>query len=133
MSKYYAGADWVKRSLRVENMSEIGEKVADLLGDLFAGIYHIDHKALVRVDWSNPHWIEVTVRSHGFSTWDFNLLTKLVVLCHDRCIRCEILPLSNWGYFKLNFHQRTRDGSIAHGHPTMEEAVAMIRERNGEG
>jgi len=41
----YAGANWIKQSLKKE-MSPLGVNVADLLGDVFAGIYHLDQSAL---------------------------------------------------------------------------------------
>jgi hypothetical protein len=39
--KGYAGAGWVK-AMTGQTMSPFGENVADLLGDLFLGIYHIE-------------------------------------------------------------------------------------------
>ena len=45
----YSGADWIKGSLKRE-MSPFGELVADILGVVFLGIYHVDVKALERAE-----------------------------------------------------------------------------------
>lgn len=125
MSKY-SGADWVKSALRKE-MSPFGVQVADLLGQLYQGIYHIS-KYLDKVNWMSDDWIPVTVNDSDMSTFDFSRLTVLVVLCHDMHIRCQIHALSNWGYLQLQFSPRDRDGDIYKRHPTIEDAVKVIHD-----
>ena len=88
-SSGYAGAEWLKRALKNIQISEFGVKVAELLGDLYYGIYHVRISKLRKVDWKNDRWIEI-VLPDTFSTFDADNLTRLVVLCHDRLIRCEI-------------------------------------------
>ena len=46
----YAGAAWIRSALGRE-LSPLGAAVADLLGDVFAGIYHLDNADLRKVDW----------------------------------------------------------------------------------
>ena len=123
-----AGAEWVKSALKVADISPLGVEVADLLGDLFDGIYHLEEKALRRVKWSDPYIIEITIMAYGsWATYDFDHLTRLVVLSHDRMIRASIQPC-NFTHFKLMFHKRlTREGSIMERMPTMEDHVAQIR------
>lgn len=126
----YAGADWVKASLKVE-MSPLGEEVADLLGQLYQGIYHIDDEAR-RVKWNNPDWIEIVVRDNGFATFDHGLLTLFVLLCHDSSIRGQI-SVANFRKLKMTFWKRSsREGSIYERHPTMEEHISILRERYSE-
>lgn len=123
----YAGADWVKSTLKVE-MSPLGEEVADLLGQLYQGIYHINY-AVLRTDWNNPYWIEVVVRDSPFATFDYGLLTLFVLLCHDKCIRGQI-SVANFGKFRLMFHKRSsREGDLGERHPTMEKHISILRER----
>src|SRR6266404_2787116 len=90
-------------------LSPLGREVAEILGQVFLGIYHIeDEIGQGKVDWSHKYGIEIgTWRT--LSTYDFANLTWLVVLCHDRAIRLEI---GSRGYrrLKLIFHQRTRGG-----------------------
>jgi hypothetical protein len=124
----YAGANWIKTSLHKE-MSPLGEKAADFLGDVFRGIYHLSgssHCSLSKVDWTEKHNIEVILYSGGWSTWDFSELSRMVVLAHDRCLRLEIAPYS-FHYIKLFISQRERTGDISARHPTMEDHIAIIR------
>lgn len=123
----FAGADWVERSMRVKNMSRIGRKVADILGVVYAGIYHIDQRALDKVDWTHKGWIEIKLRD-SLSTWDFNRLTALVIACHDAAVRVEI-DGNSWHMLLLRFHERKRRGDMFERHPTIEDVVTKWRER----
>lgn len=73
----------------------------------------------------------ITVIEHaagGWGTYDFDNLTRAVVLAHDRCIRFYISPC-NWQNLRFHLHKRdAREGSIMVKHPTLEEAVEKIRE-----
>ena len=123
----YAGAEWLEPQLTKNGieMSDLGRDVADLLGDLSRGIYHIEQH-LDSADWSNTRWIEIRLPGQ-LATFDGDVLTVLVVLCHDKAIRCEINPRSN-SYLTLRFHQRAREGSMFERHPTLEDHVKKIRE-----
>jgi hypothetical protein len=119
-----SGAAWL-RQCRITNLSPLGERVADLLGDLFVGLYHLEDAE--KVDWSNDHHIEVRIRFKELATFDSNLLTKLVFLCHDRCIRVSVNPRSPQA-LTLLFHPREREGGTWARHPTLEQAVADHRQ-----
>ena len=127
----HSGSDWLKDSLRIGEMSPLGEAVGDLLGELYQGIYHIESRALERVDWSNDLWISI-VLPPAFATFDGCRLTHLVLLCHDRMIRCEIKGKSSWGHMEFMFHQRKgRDGQMHERHPTIEKAIEGLRNYSG--
>lgn len=72
--------------------------------------------------------IEITEFSAGgWSTFDLDRLTRAVVMAHDRCIRFSISPC-NFQYLRFHLHKRDRnEKSISLRHPTMEEAVSIIR------
>jgi len=107
-------------------MSPLGEVVANLLGRVVRGIYHLKTSSLKKVDWANPHWIEF-VWYGDMATVDFNNLTMLVVLAHDETIRVNLQGCGP-GYMKMLFHQRkTRTGSISERCPTIEDHIAQIR------
>ena len=125
----HSGTDWLKASLKVGEMSLLGEAVGDLLGELYQGIYHLSTRTLERVDWSCDYHIAITVPP-GFSTFDGCRLTHLVLLCHDRMIRCEIEGVSSSGYLKLRFHQRKREGATHERHPSIEDAIQALRVNN---
>ena len=66
----------------------------------------------------------------GLSTFDFDYLTRLVFLAHDRCVRAEIIA-SSPGRVGIVLHKRhTREGGIAGRHPTVEQALATHREKH---
>ena len=123
MTSKYAGADWLESEGVV--MSPLGRKVADLIGDLFQGIYHLGNE-ITNANWNGIYLIEVNIRKN-LATYDSDVLTWLVFMCHDRCIRCE-LAQSGPGRIKLRFHPRKgRLGSSSTTHPTIEEALELYR------
>jgi len=115
----FAGADWVKKNLKRE-LSPLGVKVADVLGEVFRGIYHLPDGPLLRAKWDDAFCIDISVRD-GLATYDFDELTRLVFACHDACIRCEICS-SAPRYLKLRFHNRKRNASVYERHPTLFDA-----------
>lgn len=69
----------------------------------------------------NEHW------AHYFSTFDYDYLTKAVILAHDRMIRFEISP-SGPGMLKFHYHKRyVREGRMDERHPTIETAIEDFR------
>ncbi|NJL33542.1 MAG: hypothetical protein HC893_06375 [Chloroflexaceae bacterium] len=126
------GSEWLKQEFSYLNrtkqpntytLSPLGARVADLLGYVLGGFYHLDKAT--QFQWSDPYIIEIRT-SYTFGTWDGNRLTTLVFLCHELGIKLEIRPC-NMQYVRLLFW----DG---HGkefyrpHPTLDEAVALFRQ-----
>lgn len=108
-------------------MSDLGRKVADILGQVYAGIYHID-RDILRADLSGDRYIVLTMDAfRDYSTFDGSTLTDLVVLCHDAAIRLSIDPAGP-RYFRLSFHQRKREGDISQRMPTIEDAVKRVHD-----
>lgn len=108
-------------SIKPEDVSDLGARVAALLSDLFVGLYHIPARSLRRVDWTNSHYIEF-VTDVNLATFDGPQLTRLVFLAHDYCVRVDIQPASP-RYFRFVFHRRQRNGGIFERHPTIEQAI----------
>lgn len=74
----------------------------------------------------NEWMVEVNIFGQ-LATWDRNILTVLVVMCHDECIRMEINP-SNPQHMKLRFHEREgRKGNLMTTHPEMDDHIRLIR------
>lgn len=120
----HCGAEWLRKP-----MSPLGRTVADALGYVYRGLYHLPPGPLDRADWTNPSSISIIVPAWNFelSTWDSDLLTRLVVVCSDMMLRLD-LQGANGQYVRLVFHQRwQREGGTAERIPTFEEHVAMIR------
>lgn len=125
----HAGAGWLRTHLKYkgkENISPLGEKVADLLGDVFVGIYHLDGQLLLKTNWQDEYCLEVEI-GQMLSTYDNPTLTWLVVLAHDRMLRVGITSRYR-GRLILTFHQRAkRDGSLSERMPSMEQHLQYIR------
>lgn len=123
----FMGADWVVNNCHCE-MSDLGHQVADLLGDIHEGIYHLNYTSLKKTDWSDKNMIDVTL-DITLATVDSNLLTRLVVLCHDRMLRLSIEGRA-FRYLLLRFSQRTtrEEGEFWKRCPTLENHIQSIRE-----
>ncbi len=107
-------------------VSPFGERVAELLGELFGGLYHLDLKSINRAGWSDDRYIEISFYSNGMSTFDFDDLTRLVFLAHHLAIRVVIKPC-NMHYLRLAFSPRGRKGDLYIRHPCLDEAVENFK------
>lgn len=105
--------------------SEIARRVGELL-HVWDGIHHFEQDLMRKVDWSHPHFISMPYRG-DLATFDSEMLTRLVFLAHDYCIRVSIMPKTS-SLLQIMFHPRSsRDGGLARRHPTLECAVAEYR------
>lgn len=122
----YAGAGWLKRNLAYVKpdmvVSELGEKVADILGQVFSGIYHIEDRSLFKVDWSRNHSIQITLMDNGFATYDAGCLTHLVLLAHLCNIRVAVTAATH-GYLKLTFMRVSVNTTMGDRHPNLKENI----------
>lgn len=122
----WAGADWIQQAFSV-TPSWLGTKVADILGIVYRGIYHINRRSLSKVQWTHPWNMTVSLRADRLATFDFGGLTELVILAHERCVRIDIIgPAGPYGV-QLSFSARKRDGAKHERHPTIEQAVDVVR------
>ena len=124
----YEGADWLER--KGKSLSELGRRAADIVGQVWRGIYHLEHEALA-AEWSAENVAALNIRE-SLATFDHQRLSELVVLCHDACIRLRIEPRTH-SHLRLFFCRRRRDGAIHERHPTMEQAIESVRSRLGLG
>lgn len=127
MKLYHAGHEWLieSRILKGE-ISELGKRVGDLLGEVFRGLYNapVNYE---KVEWHDPRCITVNI-DRTLSTVDFNDLTLLVFLAHDFSLRVEISSRT-FKHMQLMFHKRPRGNSNMNCHPTLEEALERYRAR----
>ena len=94
-----------------------------LLIRLFMGEHHLAGKI---EPWG--FGIRHIVNNPQLATFDFNRLTRLVLLAHEMCIRAEINPHA-FKYLSIALHKRhRRNGSIFERHPTIEEAIMLERD-----
>ena len=108
------------------SVSDFGVNVARIVSCLCRGLHNAYPSLLAKADWSSEHRISIAIRGE-LATYDFNLLTRLVVMCHDLCIRVSVSPHGP-KHLQLMFHPRQREGGMSDRHPTIEEHIKTIRE-----
>jgi hypothetical protein len=129
----YTGSEWVAARRDCKQLSPLGVAAADFLGDVYLGIYHINARALAKVDWSAKDCVDITL-GDDLATYDSDMLTRMVVLAHDRMLRVEIRGIGP-GYLRLRISQRaTRDpkASVYERHPSLEDHAALLRAHYGD-
>ena len=93
----------------------------EMLCAMVGGTHHVYHKI-----YPCGEGIEYN-DYHSWATFDFNMLTKAVVLGHDRMIRVEICS-SGPRMIKIRFHKRhEREGMMSQRMPTLEDHIDTIR------
>ena len=111
--------------LHPRDMTDHQRACWQLICDLMGGDWHVTGK--VRA--AGRHGLSWNARHLSLATFDYDRLTHLVVLAHDRCIRAEIGP-SGPGMLNLTLHQRPgRTGEMTRRHPTLEDAIIQLRAR----
>lgn len=100
----HSGADWMQDKIVFANASKLAVKVADVLGQVYLGIYHIDDAVLLKkVDWKNENEISVTV-SGELATFDGCELTLLIFCCVKARVSVQLSGAFK-GYTKLTFRE----------------------------
>lgn len=115
------GSTWLTR--QGIKLSPLGQKVADLLDDLYKGIYHIESQAL-KVDWQHTQLISIVLMDGNFSTYDSDGLTRLVFLCHEHNIRVSVRGAAHH-YLRLHFMEVDKNGFFREGHPTLIDVLIV--------
>jgi hypothetical protein len=60
------------------------------------------------------------------ATYDFSMLTRLVVLAHECCMRAYVMQ-GGPGSIKIGVNRRMREGSMSQRHPTLEDNINLIK------
>ncbi|KCZ47737.1 hypothetical protein [Hyphomonas sp. CY54-11-8] len=105
-------------SHRKDWMTDDQWECVEMLADLFRGFHHIYGPI-------KPFGEGIAYAEPGrrMATFDFDYLTRAVIMAHDRCIRLEIASC-NPGRFRMILHKRhKREGKMHERHPTIHEAV----------
>jgi hypothetical protein len=113
------------RACRLQ-FSPLGLVAAQILSEIFHGPHHLDPATLQKTRWEDTHAIEYQLGRRQLATFDFDELTRLVVMAHDACVRIAVSPGGRMG-LALFFHRREREGEYTQRHPTLEEAMMKMR------
>jgi len=112
---------------RLDWMSDDQWECYEMLGDLFLGFHHVTGRLH---EWGTGIKLNTT-SVDAFATFDFDRLTRTVVMAHDRMIRVEICPSGPGMLSLVLFKRHTREGPMHQRHPTIEEAISAIRGAKG--
>jgi hypothetical protein len=103
-------------------MEHLTEKEAS---DFFAEFYGGDHHIPGQVKQAG-YGFSVNHNRGDIATFDFNQMTRLVLMGHDKCIRVSVEAIRN-GVMKISIWKRQREGSMYERHPTIEQAIEKFR------
>ena len=107
---------------RKDWMSDDQYECCKLLADVVGGFHHI----YTPIRESGSDGIETNICG-SWASYDFDQLTKIIIMGFDRMIRIEISSC-NMRYFKLRLHKRhKREGLIMEKIPRIEEYIEKIR------
>ena len=106
---------------------KVDQWAIDFFAELFLGEHHIPGSGRGIKEFGTGYCINY--HPGNLSTFDFDGLTRLVLMSHRDCIRAEICP-SGPGMVKLAIWKRKkREGRMFEKHPTIEEALKMFNRK----
>ena len=96
-------------------------QAVEFFAELFLGEHHIPRSGVKEfgLGWA-------VIYDGGFSTFDADMLTRLVFLAHDRCVRTDVSRAGT--HMRISIWQRVREGWMSQRHPTLEAAISDWRE-----
>lgn len=100
---------------------------AKAFADLVGGFHHVIGKFKPA-----GYGVRVSDCASPYATADFDRLTRLVFMAHDRCIRIQLDGSSPMRIGFMLHRRKEREGRIGVRHSTLEQAVADYRSRNPE-
>ena len=113
--------DWIN-GYREDWMSDDQWLCAIFLNRLFQGFHHI-HAPFRK----NGEGLSINTRTSYFSTFDYDYLTKAVIMAHNWGVRLEISG-SGPGMIKISLWKRSaRKGGISERHPEIHEAIEKYK------
>jgi hypothetical protein len=99
--------------------------------EFYLGVHHIPARGCCGSHGVKEFGTGWSVNHYGdLSSFDFDSLTRLVFLAHDRCVRVEVMN-SGPRRVKIAIWKRAgREGEIWARHPTLEQAIELWRKRH---
>jgi len=121
---------WIEQKYKLK-VSKFMQEVLDILDCVYSGLHHTNYyDQWKRNQYCETRSAEYVDRANELSTYDFNRLTKLVVLGHDKGIRISVTSDKKKGLVIL-FHNRMGNQSdnfpINKKHPKLIDAIKQVR------
>jgi hypothetical protein len=93
--------------------------------NFFAALFYGEHHIPSELKEAGDGW-QISSNYTTLASFDFNGLTRLVLLAHDRCMRVDV-SARGMNRIVIMVHKRVREGDMTKRHPTMEEHIETIR------
>lgn len=123
LKRKFSGADWIEK--QGHTLSDLGRRVANLLGDMYAGIYHLESD-LKHAYWGSNEQLVIDLDCLSMTNYDPDKLTRLVVLSHYYLLRVKIIPTNGNNLFRLVFTPREPSNTASTGMPNFQTHVDAI-------
>lgn len=125
--------EWIENKYNLV-VSKFMREVLDIMDCVYSGLHHTNYyEQFKKKQYCETRFAEYIDRANELSTYDFNRLTKLVVLAHDKGIRVSITSDRKKGLVIL-FHNRMgirgNGFSMSQRHPTLSKAIKQVRQTN---
>jgi hypothetical protein len=107
----------------VKDLTEVERRIARVLSRAYRGMHHVP-------GWEKRKSADTGFRvviPPGISTFDLDVLTRLVVAAHDEAVRVEIVPAGPRD-LALYLHPRQREGRMYERHPDLDAGVLAARD-----
>lgn len=98
------------------------EEAVAFFAEFYGGEHHFPRGGVK--DWGTG-WC-VNHDQGDLATYDFDRLTKLVIMAHDKCIRVSVQP-HQFKTLRIAIWKRAREGGLSLRHPTLEQAIESFR------
>lgn len=99
----YQGAGWLQRRSSGQTLCLLAVKIANVLGQVYSGIYHLTDTCTRSLDSLKLTNTEYSITVYGeMATYDNSLLTRLLLCCQAAGLNVSIGG-SRKGYLKLTF------------------------------
>lgn len=98
------------------------EEATAFFAEFYGGEHHFP-KGGVK-DWGDGYCV---IHDQGdLATYDWDKLTRLVLMGHDKCIRVAVYPCA-FKTLRIAIWKRKREGNMSSRHPTLEQAIEKFR------
>jgi hypothetical protein len=93
----------------------------------FSEFYQGEHHIPGKIKPYGDGWV-VNHDRGGIATYDYDQLTRLVFMAHERCVRVEVSP-SSPRHLKIAIWKREREGTFSVRHPDLQTAIEKFNKK----
>lgn len=106
----------------IESKHLTKEEATAFFSELYGGQHHFPKGGVKEFGYG---WC-VNHDQGDLATYDYDKLTKLVIMAHDQCVRVSVMPHA-FKTLRISIWKREREGGMSQRHPTLEQAIEKFR------